>query len=487
MSPSYEKQAKAGHAGPLTSPSKGTLQRKCKKCHKRQLLQHSYSDQSMLIAAPKIVQDVVQSTGQPLDSETCAFFENKFGHDFSKVRVHTDAEAAESARAVNALAYTIGNNVTFNHGQYKPRNTAGRNLLAHELVHTMQQAGSSHSRQSDIRVGESDTPLEQEADSISSGLDSFRPKYQSSSVRRAQYPMIQRQSSEEEDSTEMALEEPSTMEMPEEMTAEKTEEYTQLDKDDSISIFEGEEARLEDIENRVGLISPAPADHNAIVKLNVANGGPSPVGALAYGATIFDRSYITLPKLIIKWKSEEKDKWTATVDATSATLGNFPSLFLQAGTYEIPGKKFKAEYPQCGKNAKMLPFFSQVDDNMAKLVQTGEQEHCSDYERAFEISIKKCADKINAIKGKAFGPDSKAAIERNILNKIGGKTPGQWVQELNRLTPISVDERDKKGWHGLKPNGGPVTCDQNCTRLTGFTEKLPTTQVPGPVSAILIK
>ena len=57
--------------------------------------------------APPIVDDVLRSSGQPLDEATRAFMEPRFGHDFSRVRLHTDAEAAESARAVNALAYTI--------------------------------------------------------------------------------------------------------------------------------------------------------------------------------------------------------------------------------------------------------------------------------------------------------------------------------------------------------------------------------------------
>ncbi len=66
--------------------------------------------------------------------------EPRFGQDFSRVRVHTDSKAAESARAVNALAYTIGQEIVFGGGQYFPRSFAGRRLLAHELTHVVQQA-----------------------------------------------------------------------------------------------------------------------------------------------------------------------------------------------------------------------------------------------------------------------------------------------------------------------------------------------------------
>jgi len=78
-------------------------------------------------------------SGQPLPPATRAFFEPRFGYDFSQVRVHTDAPAAESARAVNALAYTVGRNIVFEAGHYAPETNRGRSLLAHELTHVVQQ------------------------------------------------------------------------------------------------------------------------------------------------------------------------------------------------------------------------------------------------------------------------------------------------------------------------------------------------------------
>lgn len=81
--------------------------------------------------------------GQPLDTATRDFVEPRFGHDFSNVRVYTDRRAAESAQAVNALAYTVGHNVVFGQGQYAPETTVGKRLLAHELTHMLQQTGSS--------------------------------------------------------------------------------------------------------------------------------------------------------------------------------------------------------------------------------------------------------------------------------------------------------------------------------------------------------
>src|SRR5205085_1631913 len=91
---------------------------------------------------PPIVHDVLRSTGQPLDAETRRFMESRFQHDFSGVRVHTDAHAAESARAVDASAYTVGRDVVFGAGRYASQTSTGQRLLAHELTHVVQQANS---------------------------------------------------------------------------------------------------------------------------------------------------------------------------------------------------------------------------------------------------------------------------------------------------------------------------------------------------------
>jgi hypothetical protein len=89
--------------------------------------------------APPIVHDVLNAPGQPLDAATRAFFEPRFGHDFSRVRVHADGKAAQSARAVDAMAYTVGPNIVFGAGRHNPQSPEGRHLIAHELTHTIQQ------------------------------------------------------------------------------------------------------------------------------------------------------------------------------------------------------------------------------------------------------------------------------------------------------------------------------------------------------------
>ncbi|MBD0325501.1 MAG: DUF4157 domain-containing protein [Pyrinomonadaceae bacterium] len=117
---------------------------------------------------PEVVHDVLRSTGQPLDAATRSLMEPRFGHDFSRVRVHTDARAAESAQAVNALAYTVGRDITFAAGQYNPNTTTGRQLLAHELTHVVQQAGASSTAAGGaLRLGAAHDASEQEAEESS--------------------------------------------------------------------------------------------------------------------------------------------------------------------------------------------------------------------------------------------------------------------------------------------------------------------------------
>ncbi len=95
-------------------------------------------------SAPRIVRDVLSGSGSPLDASVRSYMEPRFGHDFSKVRVHSGSRAAESASAVNALAYTVGNNVVFNRGAYRPESASGKRLIAHELTHVVQQGGGKH-------------------------------------------------------------------------------------------------------------------------------------------------------------------------------------------------------------------------------------------------------------------------------------------------------------------------------------------------------
>jgi hypothetical protein len=100
---------------------------------------HVQASDAVKTSAPPIVHDVLRSPSQPLDAKTRAFFEPRFGHDFSQVRVHADLQASDAARDVAAQAFTVGEHIVFGKSRYAPGDAAARHLLAHELTHVVQQ------------------------------------------------------------------------------------------------------------------------------------------------------------------------------------------------------------------------------------------------------------------------------------------------------------------------------------------------------------
>jgi len=130
-------------ADPALSAVPPQVSRKCAACEEEEKLQKEAGPHAATDEAPAGVHEVLCSPGQPLDKATLDYFEPRFGHDFSHVRVHTGAAAEQSARAVNANAYTVGHDIAFAAGLFTPGTTEGRRLLAHELAHVVQRAGES--------------------------------------------------------------------------------------------------------------------------------------------------------------------------------------------------------------------------------------------------------------------------------------------------------------------------------------------------------
>lgn len=114
----------------------------CPECAKARLQRSAQASDigNDLVTAPPVVADVLRGTGDPIEPRVRGGLERHFDADFSHVRIHTGAEAAESARAVRANAYTVGHHIVFDTGRYQPSSSAGQHLLAHELAHVVQQA-----------------------------------------------------------------------------------------------------------------------------------------------------------------------------------------------------------------------------------------------------------------------------------------------------------------------------------------------------------
>ncbi|MGH3990828.1 MAG: eCIS core domain-containing protein, partial [Pseudonocardiaceae bacterium] len=119
---------------------------------------------------PATVAAVLRTPGQALDASTRGGMEERFGHDFGQVRVHTDAEAARSAQAIHAQAYTLGRHVVMGQGRYEPHTASGMRLLAHELTHVVQQGNPTTDTGPARAISHHHDPSEREADHVAGAL-----------------------------------------------------------------------------------------------------------------------------------------------------------------------------------------------------------------------------------------------------------------------------------------------------------------------------
>ena len=128
-------------------PTPPRIQRLCKECEEE--LQRAPSSPEPAADSDittELHTDIaaLRGGGQALASTARDFFEPRFNHDFSRVRVHTDSRAAHTAAAINARAFTFGRNIAFGAGEYSPGTAAGKQLLAHELAHVVQQGAAAN-------------------------------------------------------------------------------------------------------------------------------------------------------------------------------------------------------------------------------------------------------------------------------------------------------------------------------------------------------
>ncbi len=156
---------------------------------------------SMLEEERSPVHDVVSSGGRPLEPDVRTDMESRLGHDFSDVRVHDDSTAAASASAVNAHAYTVGNNVVFQRDKYDPSSNEGKVTLAHELTHVVQQRSGpvdGTSAPGGIKVSDPSDRFEREASANAERVMSSPAPVQTSAISSSG-PAVQREEAPEEE------------------------------------------------------------------------------------------------------------------------------------------------------------------------------------------------------------------------------------------------------------------------------------------------
>ena len=146
VEPEEEEEKELIQAKPLVNPITPMVQRQVEPEEEEIQTKQLPSQTQEIIPDVETRINSIRGGGQPLPGSARAFFEPRFKHDFSRVRVHTDAKAADTARAVNARAFTVGQDIVYGAGQYAPGTATGRRLLAHELTHVLQQGNATAQR-----------------------------------------------------------------------------------------------------------------------------------------------------------------------------------------------------------------------------------------------------------------------------------------------------------------------------------------------------
>ncbi len=167
-----------------------------------------------------------RSGGETLDAEVQSSLAEKFGEDFSGVRVHTGSESDALNRELGARAFTTGSDVFFRSGAYQPETEGGQRLIAHELTHVLQQGGEAAEGNAPFRVNPPGDVYEQEADSLanqalSAGHTDTAIDLQRQEEEEEEEP-VQMQVGEEEELVQLQEEEEDEQQAALETTAEET-------------------------------------------------------------------------------------------------------------------------------------------------------------------------------------------------------------------------------------------------------------------------
>jgi hypothetical protein len=375
----------------------------CDACRKKKLQRRSENldlssiihPPSSVLGVPPIVHEVLHSPGQPLDAETRAFMEPRFGHDFSHVRVHTDTKAAESAHAINAHAYTLGENVVFADRQYQPRSVPGRHLLAHELAHTIQQANHKWVAPHHLSVGRvfdiSERQADAKADSVVSPL-SVRPDLLTLQEYGSPQPILRRQP---------------------------------CNKADDQIVTGPLNPQLPDIK-----CEPTPKTSTEIKSI------PGVVqGVLG----------VTLPVITgIEASHHSMAGGMCKTTVTPWTMKLDPFLYTKAGMYD-DGKETVTSGDCKGKT---IPKKLRITEAMEQKIKDGEIEHCNDNKLAFSLSLGKYNDAAKDIAGRDYCAE-KTPCRDEFLKRFQDRTGIAWDRQgpIGGCLLSKSQLRDTKLWH----------------------------------------
>ena len=400
--------------------------------------------------APAIVHEVLRSPGQPLDPSTRAFFEGRFGVDFARIRIHADSKARESVRAVNALAYTVGQHIAFAPGRYSPESSEGRRLIAHELTHSVQQLPVSGPALPNTRA-----PATQLTSPSSDGRASAGRPLIAHADRRGR---LARQSADAGAAQQVPL-----------PTVEKTE--AEKLKEVGNSEEYGREGNTwgwgapetNNVYQRCVIAPLARAKFLAFVKSLPRppwHGRKPPKAEEVLGITNFD-SNAAKPPEIAAVSVQDKGKAVFKLKPTHAEMPPIRSAFTQAGAYDEDvvhnaDAECAAERRRLGTGA--FPVHWTITPDGAQKTREAEQEHCNDIRAAFDLTLGLYASAINNLAASERTYSHEADVVKEGV-RATGVTPEEMVGKFYQMA-LQTKRRDDTDWHTAHPIGDPGKKDQ---------------------------
>jgi hypothetical protein len=332
--------------------------------------------------------------------------EPRFGHDFSRVQVHTDRKAAESARAVNALAYTISNHIVFNVDQYQPATRDGRRLLAHELTHTRQQAeglkrssmnNDGNESQAEVEAVETARSLEESEGPTPAGIMmDYKPIEVIAHQELASSP---------------SQTEPSQQASP---TGGSGQEQTEAGANPT-----GSQAGCQ----------PTPLTRQAFLQQS--------------GATQRDLGLTRLAGQVGTPAVQISPASNGVLLPTSAVQAPITSAYTR-GSF-IEGDAHFVSQSSSGCPSKRYPLEWNIFGSGEQAIRQGEQEHCDDFQLAFDLSLVRFANEVNTVAqtGRRFA--NQQAAEQFFARRVG-VAPSQWFDHYSCLSN-KTRLRDRRDWH----------------------------------------
>ena len=400
----------------ITAPPQ--ISRKCSTCEdedKKALQTKSAGPERPIAGVPSIVHEVLRSPGQPLEPAMRTFMEARSGHDFGRVRVHMDSRANASASAVAARAYTVGHHVVFGEGQFAPGTAEGRRLIAHELMHVMQQRESTVGLSPKLTIAPPGDAFEQEADRFADAVAGGTPN-----ILDTQLPVVVAFSSH-----------PSA--------AFTLQRQSCNPADDKIKTG-ALPTQLPAIE-----CAPTPA---TLQQVRAVPGVPPTILGVTESGFVTDQ---------IQFEELKASKCKAQVLHAAEPKVNF-SIYVKEGDFADGTEQTPTTPPSRPCAGKVVARTLRITAEGAKKLRQGEAEHCEDAKLAFALSWGKYNQASKDLEGEYCAAGIKVSGSESICDKEFAKrftdrTGVDWAkrQQVAKCLLDKSDLRDSNHWHDVVP------------------------------------